>query len=328
MKEISNTHPGVSKTIMAAAVIVIIAAAAGGYIYYTNFLPGGSMSSTFRTGTFVASNLILNGSVSAGFYKGTVVSFKYSQNFQCIPALNKFVTNQTEGNAAAAKTACVVGGGDATALAGAAPVFILVPAYAGLSIFGVPALGATSQGYPTFNGNAILTQCGAGGTVSACSDHPTLIYSPYFTAVEQHIGIKTGYGGLPEGVLPTPSHDHIVDYSGGPSIPWDVIAVLVFDPNIMPDGQTGQCHQWVQSDLANPTANCLTSFTALTNALTTKTSATANANSTQSDPIYSTLGGVPTQVAIPGVTIVSQSSPANTNLFLWFAVSSNNPFGG
>jgi len=203
----------------------------------------------------------------------------------------------------------------------------LVPAYAGLSIFGVPALGATSQGFPVFNNQAIFTQCGAGGTVSACFDHPTYVYSTVFTSVEQHIGIKTGYGGLPEGVLPTPAHDHVVDYPGGSSIPWDVIAVLVFDPNIMPNGETGQCTAVVASDQSSPTANCLTSFSAIAKALTTQTTATANANMTQNNPIYDTLGGVKTQVAIPGVTTVSDSSPANTNLFLFFSASSTNPFG-
>jgi hypothetical protein len=304
--------------------VIVVVAGSGAYIYYNSYYS--TSSAPVRTGTSVASNLILNGMVSGGFYKGQVVSFVYSQNYQCLPALSKFVTNQTEGTSAAAKTACEVAGGDNGALPNAAPVFILVPVYAGLSIFGVPALGATSQGYPVFNNNVVFTQCGAGGTTSACSDHPTLIYSPFFTATEQHLGIKNGYGGLPEGVLPTPAHSHVVDYTGGGSIPWYVVTVLVFDPNVMPDGQTGQCHQWVASDLSNPTGNCLTSFTALQNALTTKTSATANANRTQNDPVYDTLGGVSTQIAIPGVTMVTENSATNTNLFLWFAVNTNDPF--
>ncbi|HYC26824.1 MAG TPA: hypothetical protein VEB67_02235 [Nitrososphaerales archaeon] len=314
---------------MVIAVVVVILVVVGGAGAYFLLYSGGSMNattSTTSTSTLVPVSMILNGTTSAGFYKNQLVTFKYTQDFTCTPALAKFASNQTEANLAAAKTSCEVGGGNSTAVAGAAPVFILVPAYAGLSIFGVPALGATSQGYPTFNKQLIFTQCGAGGTISACDNHPTLIYSPYFTAVEQHIGIKTGYGGLPEGVLPTPAHDHIVDYSGGASIPWDVITVLVFDPNIMPDGATGQCHQWVASDLSNPTANCLTSFSALASAMTTQTSATANANSTQNNPIYTTLGGVKTQVVIPGVPIVSDTSPTNSNLFLYFSVSSSNPY--
>jgi len=324
VENITGQRNAVSRTTWAIVAVIIIIAGTGGYIYYTSYYAG--TQAFVRTGTSVATNIILTGSVSGGFYKGSVVSFSYSQNYQCLPALSKFASNQTEATAAAAKATCEVAGGDPTALAGAAPVFILVPAYAGLSIFGVPALGATSQGYGVFNQNVVFTQCGAGGSTSACADHPTLLYSPFFTAVELSLGIKNGYGGLPEGVLPTPAHSHVVNYQGGPSIPWYVVTVLVFDPNVMPDGQTGQCRQWVASDLASPTANCLTSFTAIANALTTKTSATRNANSTQNDPVYNALGGVPTQVAIPGVTLVTDNSPTNTNLFLWFAVSSSNPF--
>lgn len=327
MKTNAHRH-GISSMIIAlAVVVVVIIAGAGAYVLL--YSGGNAMTTSTAsnsTGTLVPASMILNGTTSGGFYRNQVVSFMYTQDFVCTPALAKFASNQTEANLAAAKTSCEVGGGNNTAVSGAEPVFILVPAFAGLSIFGVPALGATSQGYPTFNHQLVFTQCGAGGTISACSDHPALVYSSYFTAVEQHIGITAGYGGLPEGVLPTPSHDHVVDYTGGPSIPWDVITVLVFDPNVMPDGATGQCHQWVPSDLSNPTANCLTSFSALTSAMTTQTSATANANSTQNNPIYTTLGGVKTQVLIPGVTIVSQTSPTNTNLFLYFSVSSSNPF--
>jgi hypothetical protein len=207
-----------------------------------------SLQASSSTTSLFPASMIMNGTTSAGFFNAGLVSFKYTQGFDCTPALSNYASNQTEANLAVAKTACEVGGGNSTALASSAPVFILVPAYAGLSIFGVPALGATSQGFPTFNNQAIFTQCGAGGTVSACFDHPSLVYSPVFTSVEQHISIKTGYGGLPEGVLPTPAHDHVVDYTGGSSLPWDVIAVLVFDPNIMPNGETGQCQGVVASD--------------------------------------------------------------------------------
>ena len=325
MEEKLTHRPAISNIVLALAVVVVIGVAAGAYIYLTY---SSSSSAKIRTGTTIDTSIILTGSTSAGFFNNQLVSFGYTQDFTCTPALATFATNQTEATRAAAKTACEVGGGNSTAVPNAAPVFILVPAYAGLSIFGVPALGATDQGFPVFANNVIFTQCGAGGSASACKDHPTLVYSPVFTLVEQHIGIKNGYGGLPEGVLPVPAHDHVVNYQGGNSIPWDVIAVLVFDPNVMPDGQTGQCHQWVTSDLSNPTANCLTSFDALSRAMTTTTTATANANMTQNDPIYNTLGGVRTQVVIPGVPFVGDNSAANTNLFLYFNVQSKNPFTG
>jgi hypothetical protein len=325
-------RPAISRIATVVIVVAIIAVAAGAYFFVYPGTLSPTTTTTTSSGNTVSTTMILNGQTSAGFYKNTVVTFSYTKDFTCTPALSKFASNQTEANLAAAKTSCEVGGGNNTAVANAAPVFILVPAFAGLSIFGVPALGATSQGYPTFNGQLVFTQCGAGGSTSACSDHPALIYSPYFTAVEQHIGIKNGYGGLPEGVLPTPSHDHVVNYVGGSSIPWDVITVLVFDPNVMPDAATGQCHQWVASDLSNPTANCLTSFDALAKAMTTSTTATAKANSTQSNPIYGTLfaafgpGAVKNQVLIPGVQMVTDTSPTNTNLFLFFSVSSTNPY--
>ncbi|MGI0080822.1 MAG: hypothetical protein ACRECH_14515, partial [Nitrososphaerales archaeon] len=136
----------------------------------------------------------------------------------------------------------------------------------------------------------------------------------------------SGIFGLPEGVLPTPAHDHVVGTNESAAIPWDIIAVLVFDPNIMPDAATGACTQVVNSNLTSPTGNCLNSFAALGAALNTKTTATANANATQSDPIYGTFGGVPYQVLIPGVPMVSETSPANTNLFLYFSVAATNPY--
>lgn len=311
--------------VLAGVVVAIIIVAAAGYYFFT--LSTTTSSSTTSTGTLVPTSRILTGLISGGFYNSQVVTFGYSQNYTCLPTLIKlFTSNSTETSKAAASTPCGVGAGDSKAVASAAPVFILVPAYAGLSIFGVPALGATSQGYSAFNGNVIFTQCGAGGTTSSCADHPTLVYSPLFTAVEQFLGIKGGYGGLPEGVLPVPSHSHVVNYVGGTSIPWDVITVLVFDPNIMPDGATGKCQKVVASELSNPTGNCLTSFSALSSALTTTTTATANANKSQSNPIYNALGGVKTQIVIPGVSVVSDNSPTNTNIFLYFNVQNKNPF--
>jgi hypothetical protein len=304
--------------------LVIILLATGAYAYLTP--PHTSNNSSTFSIQNVPASMILNGTTSAGFFNSQLVSFGYTAEFTCTPALAKYASNQTEAAKAIQVTSCEVGGGNSSAVANTVPVFILVPAFAGLSIFGVPSLGATSQGYPTFDGQLVFTQCGAGGTVSACSDHPKVLYSPDFTLVEQHLGIKAGIFGLPEGVLPTPAHDHVVDYEGGPSIPWDVITVLVFDPNIMPDGSTGQCHQAVASNLTSPTHNCLTSFAALAAALTTKTTANANANKTQNDPIYDTFGGVSTQVLIPGVTMVTDNSPTNTNLFLYFKVQAANPY--
>ncbi|HEV2389393.1 MAG TPA: hypothetical protein VGS04_01590, partial [Nitrososphaerales archaeon] len=180
-------------------------------------------------------------------------------------------------------------------------------------------------GFAVYHNQTILTDCGAGGTVNACPQHPTYLYSPAFTAVEQHLNITTGYGGLPEGVLPTPDHDHIIDSAaGGANIPWDVITVLVFDPNILPNPVTGACSQVVPSSLTNATANCLTSLSALQAAFATSNPDIAAANA--GNPIWQTLGGPTTQVVIPGDSAVSQINNDNGNLNVYFAVGNSSPY--
>ncbi|MEM0287093.1 MAG: hypothetical protein QXG05_02825 [Nitrososphaerota archaeon] len=255
-----------------------------------------------------------------GFYNGQVVTFFYPYTFNCTPPLSHYFPQQSS---ASVMTGCEVGEGNATAEQGAVPLWVLVPAYAGLSIFGVQALGATSLGYPTFDNQTIITQCGASGTPSACPDHPLLLYSPFFTAVEQNLGITSGYGGLPEGVLPTPAHDHLINCCFT-VIPWYTVVVLVFDPNIMPNAVTGTCSQVIPSNLTNPTQNCLSSFQNLEAALTTHSSAVVDAN--QNNPIWKTLGDPSAQIVIPGVATVAQISDANSNLFEHFTVNATNPY--
>lgn len=328
----------VSNAVFAGTVVVLVIIAVAGFGLYTTSTRvstttsivtqtltttlSGTASSTFTT-TVTSTVTPLK---SAGFLNASLVTFGYSSNYVCTPPMNSFGFNSTETTNAAKFTGCEVGAGNSSAVSGAFPVFVLVPAYAGLSIFGVTSLGASPQGYPVFNGTVIATQCGAGGSATSCPDHPTYLYSPDFTLVEKHLGIANGVFGLPEGVLPTPAHDHVVGFNDSNSIPWDVIAVLVFDPNIMPNAVTGQCTQVVSSNLTDPTGNCLNSLSALASAVNTKTTATANANMTQNDPIYDTFGGVSTQVLIPGVPMVSENSPANTNLFLYFNVVSTQPY--
>jgi hypothetical protein len=334
----------VSTAIFAVVTIVLIVVAAAGFGLYAtktastttetststamsiSTTTAMSISTTTETMTGSSSGSVMQTLKSGGFLNSATVTFGYSQDYLCTPSLTTFGFNSTEAANAAKDTGCEVGAGNSTAVADALPVFVLVPAYAGLSIFGVGSLGASAQGYPVFDNQTIATQCGAGGTGAACPDHPTYIYSPDFTLVEQHLGIMNGVFGLPEGVLPTPSHDHVVGYNGTQSIPWYMVTVLVFDPNIMPNAVTGQCTQVVKSDLANPTGNCLNSLSAIQAALGTKTAATANANATQNDPIYDTFGGVQTQVLVPGVTAIAETSPANSNLFLYFNVVSQNPY--
>ena len=325
----ANARSGVSSAIFGAVTLVLlIVAASGFYLYSTSSGSVKTTTTTSITTTTAVSTSVSTSLVplvkSGGFVDGNVTSFNYSQDFTCAPSITALI-NTGEAQNASKVTPCVVGAGNSSAVSGAFPVFVLVPAFAGLSNFGVTQLGASPQGYPVFDNQTIVTQCGAGGSESACPFHPTYLYSPVFTLVEQHLGIKSGVFGLPEGVLPTPAHDHVAGFTTNSNIPWYAVAVLVFDPNIFPNAITGQCHQWVNSNLSDPTANCLNSFAALTAAMDTKTTATANANSTQNDPIYDTLGGVTTQVVIPGVTIISETSNANINLFLFFSITPQNP---
>lgn len=260
-----------------------------------------------------------NAIASGGFYNSKEVTFIYTGNYTCTPNANTLFGNSMEAANSMKFTNCEVGVAGNTVSSGALPVWVSVPAYAGLSIFGVNSLGATADGYPTFMGNVIVTDCGAGGTMTSCPDHPVYLYSPAFTAVEDHLNITNGIFGLPEGVLPTPAHSHIVDTdASGASIEWYAITVLVFDPNIMPNATTGQCTQVVASNLTNATANCLTSFAALQRALNTSSSAVASANG--NNPIWQTLGSPNTQVVVPGDTYVTQLNNDNTNLLLLFAV--------
>ncbi|BFH72867.1 hypothetical protein SJAV_08110 [Sulfurisphaera javensis] len=250
-----------------------------------------------------------------------MITFEYTAQFECTPNGTVFFPNAALNVSKA--MGCEVGAGNISAFPkGAAPVFVLVPAFAGLSIFGVQKLGVTPQGFPTFSYEnqtyIILTQCGAALTPTACPDHMSLIYSPAFTAVEQHLGIYNGVFGLPEGVLPTPAHDHLVTFTTNTSIPWYIVVVLVFDPNIFPNPVTGQCQQIVPSNLTDPTGNCLNSISALEAAMTTYDSAVISAN--QDNPIWQTLKPGALQVVIPGITSPSDLfNTTNSNMVLFFS---------
>lgn len=246
---------------------------------------------------------------SGGFINSSVVTFVYTGNYTCTP-------RNSSGDG---YTYCEVGsGGDST---GALPLWIIIPAYSGLSIFGAGSLGATSQGFPVFMNQTVYTNCGAGGTQSACADHPTYLYSSAFTAVEKKLGINNGTFGLPEGVLPTPAHSHIiVDDNKGKTISWYIIAVLVFDPNIFPNASTGRCSATVAGDLSNVTGNCLNSLAAIQRAIATRDSAVSTAN--RGNPVWSVLTDNSTiQAIVPGYTLVTPIQFPNTNLAIPFYVT-------
>ena len=121
-------------------------------------LPGGSSNTTpttiLNTTTSVAPVTVLptnlptaNKTASGGFLNSQPVTFLYGGNIYAIPASNTLLGNSSEVVNSLAFTNCEVGAaGNNT---GQLPLWITVPAYAGLSIFGVPALGASQQGFPT-----------------------------------------------------------------------------------------------------------------------------------------------------------------------------------
>jgi hypothetical protein len=341
----ANRRRGVSTTVFAATIAVLLVIAAVGYALYLTKTSPTATSISYVTTTLPGSTSVVTVTVpgpgttvtapgsettvtvpiqeltSGAFYNGRVITFNYTAKFFCTPPLSQFFSNQTQANQLT--SGCEVGAANMSAFpSNAAPLYVLVPAFAGLSIFGVHSLGATSLGFPTFvyNGTntTIVTQCGAALTQTECPDHMSLIYSPAFTAVEQHLGIKNGVFGLPEGVLPTPAHEHLVTFTDNQSIPWYLVIVLVFNPNIFPNPITGQCSVMVPSNQSNPVANCLNNYSALESALTTHDSAVTNANT--GNPIWQTLGDPTLQVLVPGISSVSQlSSASNSNMLLYFS---------
>ncbi len=302
---------------IAVLVAVIVILAAGLSYYYLVYLPGTRSSTPLLE--------------EAGFTDGSVVTFVYNgtDTFLCEPSMSVMFPNDPTASAAAATTPCEVGNASQNAVS-QVPEWVLVPAYAGLSIFGVTALGANARGFPAVNGTALPTDCGAGGSPTACVDHPTYLYSPLFVAVEDHLNLTNGYGGLPRGVLPTPAHDHLLDTGTKyPNVEWGTIAVLVLDPNILPNRSTGTCAATVPSNLSSPTGNCLTSLNALEAALTTCSSAAANFNAAAKNPIWQTLVSVGVspcaQVFVPGASSAAQISHLNANLYIPFLVQPGAP---
>ncbi|WP_246252985.1 hypothetical protein [Acidianus brierleyi] len=319
----------ISNVIFAAAVIILIIAAAVGFGLYltkppttvtktitsisTITTPPTTVTSTVtttQTQTVTKTVPVIVNS-SGAFLNGNVITFMYTAQFSCPPVNSSFYPNSTVESEV---MGCEVGLplNSSAMPANAAPVYVVVPAFAGLSIFGPTALGATPQGFPVFHYNGynytILTQCGAADTPTACPDHMSLIYSPAFTTVEQYLGIKNGVFGLPEGVLPTPAHEHIVTFSTNTSIPWYIVVVLDFNPNIYPNPITGQCSDIVQSNSSDPTGLCLNSYANLEAALSTHDTAVMAANS--NNPIWIALGKPSVDaIAVPSNMILYFSDP-------------------
>ncbi len=311
-----SNRSGVSTTIFAATTTILIIVAAAGYgLYFTQI---NKPVAKARLG------------VVGGILNGKIVAFDFYENFSCTPTPSALFANtpfNTTANAATSVTSCEVGA-PGTFPANALPVWGMVPAFGALSIFGLTAMGASTDGYPTWNGSVVLTDCTGMGSARTCIDHPPLFYSPVIVMVEQFLGItdstKTPMN-LPVGVLPFPAHTHLVESDAAQAdIPWNAIGVFVFDPNIFPNPVTGKCTQVAQSNLTNPTGNCLTSTSQLRAAMATANSGIAQTN--QNNPMWEALGKPLWQVIIAGASSPADYNKANSNIDVPFAVMDTDPF--
>ncbi len=310
---------GISRKVFAATTIVTIAVAAVGFGLYANLVLKPAPQA--RIG------------VTGGFLNGNVVSFQFFQTFSCAPAVDTLFasTNYATAASAAAKASVTCEGGAAgTFPSNAHPVWGMVPDFAGMSVFGVTTFGATSDGFAVWSGTTVHTHCTGMGSTHKCPNHPPLFFSPSIIAVEQNNmsitnGVTIGGVTLPEGVMPFPAHTHIVATDAGQQdIPWNAIAVFVFDPNIFPDPVSGTCTQVAPSNLTNPTGNCLNSTTALQAAMGTADNGISAAN--KGSQIWFGLGKPMVQVVVAGASSASDYAKANSNIDVPFAVIDTNPY--
>jgi hypothetical protein len=255
--------------------------------------------------------------VAAGFASGRVLTLHYSGNYSCAPTLLTLYPAALE---AAGHTSCEIGRAEPGVVPPAAPVWMLVPAFAGLSVFGLQALGASPRGMPMFGGLPWLADCGGGGAPSACANHPTAMYAPAYLAVERALGFVAGPEGLPLGVLPTPAFDALVNASAAhPAVSWSTVVVWVFDPNIFPNRTDGSCRVVVPSSLPSPTAHCLTSVASVVGALGTMDTAVAAANS--ANALWRAWGAPPFEAVLLSGSLYTP----NSNLYVSFSTSTGAP---
>jgi len=266
---------------------------------------------------------------SGAFTEGQAVTLDYSGAMLCVPSLAKLYPDVASLNAT---TPCEIGAADQGAVPDQIPQWLLVPAFAGLGAFGDGAAGATSDGFPTVNGTTVLTDCAAGTSALRCPQTPVDIYSPAFAALEQFANLTGGVNGLPQGILPMPAHDILINTTAhlNPAIPWGTIVVLVFDPNIFPDRSNGACAATAASNLTIPTGNCLTSLPALDRALVTSSTAVSGVNGGRADnPVWKSLGGPTQQVYVANdLTVGAVDSDLNSNLYAVYGVSPAAPAFG
>jgi hypothetical protein len=213
------------------------------------------------------------------FQNGKVVALNSTPSATCTSAISTLFLGYQEALNASAITNCEIGVG-LNRTTGMYPRYDLVPSFAGLSIYGLTGWNATAQGYPIYNGMAVVTACGADGTPAACNTSiKRNYYSVGHSSLEAMLGITRGTNGLLQGVLPNAAHDSLIPSNVG-IVPTQtyVVRIGVYDPNIFPNATTGRCTQLVASNLSSPLKNCLNSTAALARALNTTDSAVAIAN--------------------------------------------------
>jgi hypothetical protein len=263
------------------------------------------------------------------FQNGAVVNYVTYLNSTCTVSPSTIYPTSPYAVNASKYTGCVTGSGAGTYINGAIPRYDLVPSFGGFSIYGNATYGATANGYPTWNGMTIITQCAASGTPSSCSDKKpgTMYFNPQYVVNEQALGIYNGLSGAPEGVLASAAHDDLLPAAKNNTVSRSYrITINVYDPNIFPNATTGKCTQLVASNVSNPTADCLTSVAALQAALTTHDSAVTAANA--KNILWHNAGNITTQAVllIANTTTLKlmptlNISAPNTNLMSYSYIS-------
>ena len=202
--------------------------------------------------------------VGGAFQNGVLVKFATTAPANCTGKISALYNNYPEAVNASSVTNCEIGIGINTTHI--VSQYMLVPTFAGLSIYGQVGWNSTVQGYPTFDQNVIVTTCGASTSLSNCSATSTTkyFYSPGASTFERLLGDNKGLFGFPEGVMAKPAHELLIPPGVGQKLTETYqVRIGVFDPNIFPNSTTGLCKQWVASNLTNPMANCLNNTAAL-----------------------------------------------------------------
>lgn len=308
-------HPSRRGRAIVAIVLVAVLVLAGvGTAYVLRIGPFAPVASAgFQSGTY------------AGLTDGEVVTLSATGPYECTPTLATFYPSES---ASTVGSDCEVGGADQGAVE-QVPQWLLVPAFSGWSAFGQ---GSSSGSPETWNGAASLpTDCGAGGTTSACPDYPANFY---VGALASRSFAFPSRGAGPDGVFPMPAHDVLLNTSATfPSVEWGTVVVLVFDPYIFPSPFTGTCAGQAGQNVSN-SANCLASTANLSRALATDSPEVAAANSGPnavdggSDGLWALFGDPSTEAIVVGATASAPVTALDSNLYLPYSVAPGGPSVG